>query len=215
MLHKDPFIIDPQTFLLVQQLQSIPELTNFQLVGGTALALQMGHRNSIDIDLFVYEEFNTVDLIETLRHFFSVEIVFQKEKNTLLTNLNGIKTDFIRHSYHLINQPVFEENIRFLSKEDIAAMKINAIVNSGKRLKDFIDIYFLLEYFTMNQIISFYRQKYPIMSPMVGMKAVSFFDEIDPDMDPPKMKKMLKLERIKKRILDAVLHPYKKFPLTP
>ena len=50
MLYKDPFIITPETFKLIQQLQSIPELKEFYLVGGTALALQLGHRNSIDID---------------------------------------------------------------------------------------------------------------------------------------------------------------------
>lgn len=52
MLHKDPFIIAPETFKLTQKLQSLPELKDFVLVGGTSLALQLGHRNSIDIDLF-------------------------------------------------------------------------------------------------------------------------------------------------------------------
>ncbi|WP_301921947.1 hypothetical protein [Ferruginibacter sp.] len=52
MLHKNPLIISPHTFQLIQQLQSLPELAGFYLVGGTALALQLGHRNFIDIDLF-------------------------------------------------------------------------------------------------------------------------------------------------------------------
>lgn len=52
MPHKNPLIISPHTFQLIQQLQSLPELAGFYLVGGTALALQLGHRNSIDIDLF-------------------------------------------------------------------------------------------------------------------------------------------------------------------
>ena len=140
-----------------------------------------------------------------------VEIVFQKEKNTLLTNLIGIKTDFIRHPYPLLKPPIIEEGIRFLSMEDISGMKIHAIVNSGKRLKDFVDIYFLLEHFTMNQMIGFYRQKYPHMSPMVPLKALTYFDDIDPQMDPPKMKKPLPIEKIKKRLLESVLKMNKKF----
>lgn len=52
MLHKEKHIISPETFLLIQKLQALPELKGFFLVGGTALALQIGHRNSIDIDLF-------------------------------------------------------------------------------------------------------------------------------------------------------------------
>ena len=58
MLHKDPFIIAPATFQLIQELQNLPELKSFVLVGGTSLALQLGHRNSIDIDLFTHKEFD-------------------------------------------------------------------------------------------------------------------------------------------------------------
>ena len=211
MLHKDPFIIDPQTFALIQKLQKLSELIDFHLVGGTALALQMGHRNSIDIDLFTSNEFETQELIQTLSLVSKVEIVFEKQKNTLLCNLDDIKTDFIRHPYPLLKSPIVEEGIRFLSMEDISGMKIHAIVNSGKRLKDFVDIYFLLEHFTMNQIIGFYREKYPHMSPMVPLKAVTYFGDIDPEMDPPKMKKKLPLEKIKKRILESVSKMNKRF----
>jgi hypothetical protein len=211
MLHKDPFIINAETFALIQTLQTIPELNEFQLVGGTALALQLGHRNSIDIDLFSQNEFDTQEIIGILSLKNLVEIVFQKEKNTLLANINGIKTDFIRHPYPLLKPPIVEEGIRFLSKEDISGMKIHAIVNSGKRLKDFVDMYFLLEHFTMNQMIGFYRHKYTHMSPMVPLKALTYFDDIDPQMDPPKMKKPLPMEKIKKRLLESVLKMNKKF----
>jgi len=64
MLNKDPFIIDPHTFELIQQLQATPGLSDFYLVGGTSLALQIGHRNSIDIDLFTTKEFVTDEIIE-------------------------------------------------------------------------------------------------------------------------------------------------------
>ena len=55
--------------------------------------------------------------------------------------------------------PITEEGITFLSKEDIAAMKLNAIINSGQRLKDFIDIYFLLEHFSIKDMLGFFETK--------------------------------------------------------
>ena len=155
MLHKNPFIINAATFRLIQELQAIPELKEFHLVGGTALALQLGHRNSIDIDLFTQNEFEAGDIIHLLEKDYRVSTTLAR-KGTLLAVVNDIKTDFIRHHYELLNPPIVEEGISFLSKEDIAAMKFHAIIQSGKRLKDFIDIYFLLQHFSMKQMIGFF-----------------------------------------------------------
>jgi Nucleotidyl transferase AbiEii toxin, Type IV TA system len=210
MLHKEPFIVAPQTLKLIQELQCIPELKDFYLVGGTALALQLGHRNSIDIDLFTKNDFaaEEIELLVTPKYSYSATL---SRKNTLLTTINGIKTDFIKHDYPFIHQPIEEDGISYFSKEDIAAMKLHAIIQSGKRLKDFIDIYFLLQHFSMQQMIGFFTQKYSYSNPMIAMKAVTFFDDIDQNMDPPKLVKPLKLEQIKKRILEAALKPSKIF----
>ena len=211
MLYKDPFIIHPGTFSLIQQIQAIPELSDFNLVGGTSLALQIGHRNSIDIDLFTNQTFVTDDLIEVLQAYFSVEVSSKKGTNNLFTFINDVKTDFIRHDYPLINAPQKEEGITFLSASDIAAMKLNAIVNSGKRLKDFVDIYFLLEHYSLDEMISFYGVKYPHMNKMIALKSLSYFDDIDPEMDPPKMKVRLPILKIKQRIEKAILNSNMRF----
>ncbi|MBX2944980.1 MAG: nucleotidyl transferase AbiEii/AbiGii toxin family protein [Cyclobacteriaceae bacterium] len=210
MLHKDPFLIKPETFDLIQRLQSLDFLVDFYLVGGTALALQIGHRNSIDIDLFSRETFNSNQFIGQLQAKFTLEVTFEAT-NTLLTFIEHIKVDFITHNYPLINPPKEEEGIRFLSLPDIAAMKLNAISNSGKRLKDFIDIYFLLEHFSMSEMIEFYTIKYPNFNPLIALRAVSYFDDIDPSVDPPKLPVKLSLEKIKKRISQSVLHSKRRF----
>jgi hypothetical protein len=206
MLHKNPFIIAPATFRLVQQLQAIPELKGFYLVGGTALALQLGHRNSIDIDLFTKDEFDAADIINLLQTDYSVTATLTR-KGTLLAVVNNIKTDFIWHNYPILTPPVSEEGISFLSKEDIAAMKFHAIIQSGKRLKDFIDIYFLLEHFNMKQMVDFFSAKYSYSNPMIAMKAINFFDDIDENMDPPKILKPLPFKKIKDRIREATQSP--------
>jgi hypothetical protein len=90
-------------------------------------------------------------------------------------------------------------------------MKLHAIIQSGKRLKDFINIYFLLQHFCMNQMIEFFTQKYTYTNPMIALKAVNFFDEIDENIDPPKLLQPLPLKQIKKRIQEATKKPGKVF----
>ena len=207
MLHKNPLIIAPQTFKLIQQLQSLPELNHFYLVGGTSLALQLGHRNSIDIDLFTQTDFEDNDIIELLKNKHTLKEIFRR-KNTIIALVDNVKTDFIKHDYPFIVPPISDDGITYLSKEDIAAMKLHAIIQSGKRLKDFIDIYFLLQYFSMEQIIGFFTKKYTYSNPLIALKAVTYFDDIDENIDPPKLLHPLPLAAIKKRILNATQKPY-------
>jgi len=210
MLHKEPDIVSAETFLLIQQLQAIPELNNFYLAGGTALALQLGHRNSVDIDLFSRLDFDSAMIINFLNSRFSFREIFVR-KNTIIGLINNIKVDFIVHPYENINAPITEEGITFLSKEDITAMKLNAIINSGQRLKDFIDIYFLLEYFSIEDMLVFFEKKYPNVNTLIALKAISYFGDIDETIDSPKLTKPLPVEKIKKRITEAVKNTHKVF----
>ena len=200
MLHKNPEIITAKTFKLIQQLQALPELEGFHLVGGTALALQMGHRSSVDIDLFSQKDFDE----NFLMNFINKKYLFEKKfsrKNTII----GF------HAYDYIKPAVTEEGITYLSKEDIAAMKLNAISNSGQRLKDFIDVYYLLQYFSINDMLGFFEIKYPNVNPLIPLKAINYFDDIDENIDPPKLLNPVSLKQIKQRINDAVLHSGKVF----
>ncbi len=210
MLHKDPKIIAEKTFNLIQQLQALAELEGFYLVGGTSLALQMGHRNSIDIDLFSKKDFDENFIMEVIGKKYSFEKKFSR-KNTIIGFINNIKVDFISHAYNYVKPPVTEEGITYLSKEDIAAMKLNAISNSGQRLKDFIDVYYLLQYFSVNDMIGFFEIKYPNVNPLIPLKAINYFDDIDESIDPPKLLNPVSIKQIKKRINDAVLHSRKIF----
>ncbi len=205
MLHKDPSIISPETFILIQGLQKLPELAGFHLVGGTSLALQLGHRNSIDIDLFTQSDFSTEGLIEVISSAFRFE-VSNIQKNKLSGTINEIKTDFIAHKYSYIREPLIEEGISYLSMEDIAAMKLNAISHSGQRLKDFIDVYFLLEHFSISQMLQFFTRKYPNTNSVIALKSLTYFDDIDETIDPPMLLKSLPINKIKARLTEAVVN---------
>lgn len=172
--------------------------------------MQLGHRNSIDIDLFTQNEFSPEELDEPLKRQFTYSTTLSR-KNTILSVINNIKTDFIKHNYPFLLPPVTEEGITFLSKEDIAAMKLHAIIQSGKRLKDFIDIYYLLQHFNMRQLVDFFTSKYSYSNAMIAMKAVNYFDEIDENTDPPKLLKPITLKQIKNRIREATQKPSKIF----
>jgi len=210
MLHKNPGIISPKTFTLIQQLQALPELKGFYLVGGTSLALQMGHRNSIDVDLFAREFFNGQSLATSLEKHLAVRTDVAID-GTLLSNIHNVKVDFITHNYPYVRDPIAEEGITFLSMEDIAAMKLNAIIQSGQRLKDFIDIYFLLEHFSVKDMLHFFSVKYDYISPSMALKALIYFDDIDEAFDPPKLVQPLSLDQIKERIENATLNSKKVF----
>ncbi len=208
MLHKNPELILPATFTLIQELQTLDELKEFYLVGGTALTLQLGHRNSVDIGLFTQQEFNAQELLDMLKEKYAIEVIY-RSKNSIITIINSIKVDFIRHNYAYINPPLTEEAITFLSMKDITAMKLNAITQSGKRLKDFIDAYYLLQHFSLTMMLDFFAIKYPQTNPLIPLKAINYFDEIDENIDPPKLLKPLPLAEIKNRIQDATLNPHK------
>ena len=108
MLHKEPGVISSKIFSLIQELQAISELKEFYLDGGTALALQLGHRNSVDIDLFTQNNFDSKKLGEFLAERFIVR-VDHAFTNTLLANIVNTKVDLIKHPYTYLKQPITEE----------------------------------------------------------------------------------------------------------
>ena len=141
MLYKET--ISPNTLELLIRLQQKEYLKGFYLVGGTSLALQIGHRTSIDIDLFSDYSFDTGQLLENLNADFGFNLFFSAT-NTLKGSINGVQVYILAHRYPYVSPPVILDDIAMLSTEDIIAMKLNAISISGQRVKDFIDIYSLL-----------------------------------------------------------------------
>jgi hypothetical protein len=200
MLHKET--VSSTTLDLIKTLQRDPELNDFILVGGTGLSLQIGHRMSVDIDFFTRNEFNSQELHDHLEHKYGFKEQY-RHRNTLKGIIDGVFVDFIRHDYILLENPVIEEGIKISSKADIAAMKVNAIAGNGTRVKDFIDIYFLLKEYSLLEIIGFYKRKYQSNNDFHAMKSLVFFDDIVVE-EWPKMilEKELTLKKLKKSILE-------------
>lgn len=169
--------ISDSTLELLIKLMNDEVFKDFVLAGGTSLALQLGHRISVDLDLFSTDAFNENFLSDYLRveYHFTLDFI---SKNTLKGEINGIQLDCIAHQYPWIAPLTVEEGIRLASYPDIAAMKLNAISVNGTRLKDFIDIAFLSEKMSFNQMIQGYEKKYQSNS-VIPVKSVTYFDDIN------------------------------------
>jgi len=175
MLYKST--VSESTFKLLEDLQSIEEFLKLRLVGGTSLALQIGHRISVDLDLFGEVEFDN----QLFNDFDKVQVI-KKSKNINIFEINNVKVDIVNYSYPWLDRELHIENIRLASLKDIAAMKIAAVTGRGSK-KDFVDLFFLLKEFSFNEIISFYEQKYSDASIYLALKSLLYFD--DADNEPP------------------------------
>lgn len=186
---------------LLKGLQSDPDLADTRLVGGTALALQYGHRISVDLDFFGRLHSTTHDLSQKLSGFGEV-MVIKDSKNIKAFIVDEIKVDFVDYSYKWIDESVYESGLTLASPKDIAAMKVAAITGRGSK-KDFIDFYFLLGEFSIEEILNFYDLKYPDASRYLALKSLTFFD--DADVEPsPKMLKNVSWENVKQKVLSEV-----------
>lgn len=174
--------IDAATLELLKQLQAQPAFKNLRLVGGTALALQMGHRKSIDLDLFGKVDADEFEVLNQMNAIFPVTIL-KKSQNINIFLINGIKVDIVNYPYPWLEQALFDMDIVLANKKDIAAMKLSAITGRGTR-KDFIDLFFLLKQFSLKQMIDFYKQKYPDGAEFLVLKSLTYFDDAEQDELP-------------------------------
>jgi hypothetical protein len=193
--------VDAPTLELLKSLMQIRELNETRLVGGTALALQIGHRLSVDIDLFgrIYED---LDLL-----FYDVKPEFvitklQNTQNIKVWLINGIKVDFVNYPYNWLESATISDGIRLTGLKDIAAMKLSAITGRGTR-KDFIDLYFLLNRFSLNEMMGFYRQKFPDGSEFLVLKSLNYFTDAEREQFP-NMLKPIQWDLVKSTIRNRV-----------
>ena len=169
MLHKET--IDAATLELLKRLMSDEHLQGFVLVGGTSLALQMGHRISVDLDLFTENEFGADGLREYLERNYHLQTDYLAFA-TVKGEIDGVQVDCIAHAYPWLKPFVLEEGIRLASLEDVCAMKLNAIAGNGTRIKDFVDVAYLSSSFSLQQMLDFYEEKYNA-NPLMPLKGIA------------------------------------------
>ncbi len=199
MLHLET--IEPKTLELLRRLQSLSIFEHSRLVGGTALALQLGHRKSIDLDMFGTIDASPEDIQEACKEAGELEIS-KTSKNINIYWIDGIKVDCVNYPYEWLDDCHVIDGVRLASVNDIAAMKISAIINRGTK-KDFIDLHFLLKEMSLNQILDLYDQKYPDGSRFIAIKSLTYFE--DAESDPmPYMFSDMTWDEVKVAIVDEI-----------
>jgi len=165
----------------LKKIQRDELFNDFNLVGGTALSLHIGHRISDDIDLFTDKKFNR----ETIEYFIKNNI----DKNAKIINNQGnifqmfiekerLKLDFVELPYPLLDPVIKTEEIRLAGINDISAMKVAATGTRGYEAKDFFDLYYLLKEITIDKIFDNFIKKYQQKDFLHYVRSVIFFDDV-------------------------------------
>lgn len=199
MLHYET--VNPKTLGLIKKLQKLGAFSELRLVGETSLALQMGHRRSIDIDLFGNIQASSEELSQIINQVGSINRL--NNSNIIhIYLIDGVKVDIVKYNYKWLEEPVIENGLVLAGKKDIAAMKLNAITGRGTR-KDFMDIYFLLKEYSIEDIFSFYEEKYHDGSKFLVLKSMLYFVDADKD-DPCEMLIDINWNQVKSFIKEKV-----------
>jgi len=159
------------------------ELQPFRLVGGTSLALQYGHRLSVDIDLFGNAEIDRDYFISILLNYSDNIQIIAAQKNIFICIVNNVKLDFVNYQFPWLEDYLEVDSIRLAKSKDIAAMKLNAIAGRGKK-KDFIDLDLLLKSISLKEMIALYKNKYNQSSEFMVLKSLLYFEDANLDVDP-------------------------------
>lgn len=178
---------------ILEASMAAPEFSAFRLVGGTSLSLQLDHRMSMDIDLFTDAEYGTIDFgaIDT---FFKNKYAYVQNNGNLPIGIgvsyyvganenDAVKVD-IYYTDEFIRPILEENNIRLASKEDIIAMKLEIMANSGRK-KDFWDLHALHDECDIPTMVNIYLERYPYSYSEADIRtALTNFATADNDLDP-------------------------------
>lgn len=181
-------------------------VSEFYLAGGTALALELGHRISIDLDFFTQQNFSVKEIADKLKIKGRLEITSQ-DKGTLNGELDGVKISFFEYQYKMLFPTKEYLGVQLADERDIAAMKILAISDRGNK-KDFVDLFVLLKMYTLDEILKFFNEKYKDYNynMLHILKSLTYFSDADEDSEPLYIHPILWTEV--KRVIKNVVYEY-------
>ncbi|NBV76857.1 hypothetical protein EBR66_01695 [bacterium] len=190
-MHRE--IFEPHTeavFKLLAQSSAVTPNTGFYLAGGTALALQRGHRRSVDLDFFIHNDVLPERITEQLEKLGTLTVT-QEEQKTINASLNDVKVSFISFPYPLLFPTKEWDGVSLADERDVAAMKLSAIAGRGAK-KDFFDMNELLKTYSLEQMIHFFEQKFAgkNYNTLHILKSISYFVDADVEPDPIMLQKV-------------------------
>ena len=178
---------------VLQDIINEPLFLPFRLVGGTSLSLQLGHRMSVDIDLFTDAEYRSIDY-KAIREFLEIKYPFCVSRNlenvSFGTNFvvgNSI-TDCVKidlyYTDEFIEDPITIENIRMATANEIIAMKLDVVLRGGRK-KDFWDLHYFINKLTLDEMITLFQKRYLYTDDFYKIKnQLINFEIADTDFEP-------------------------------
>ena len=197
ILSKDQKRIFPQLKFLTDR--------GFYLAGGTALALQLRHRTSLDFDFYTSKNFKTEELLSLLKDAFPENIEeISEAKDTLFVRINKVSSSFFWYRYPLIFPLVKTEGPLLASLQDIVSMKLAALIGRTRK-RDYIDIFYLMKKFSLEEMFRTAQKKYPTLNPYIIQRALTFFDDLEEEEGRIKiLDKSFSWKKAKKEIFEEV-----------
>ncbi len=176
-----PQTVHPKTASVLKKISPIIAGGDFYLAGGTALALHLGHRISVDLDFFIQKNFIEATILASLPQ---AKVQFQSEQSLDLI-VEGVKVSFMQYDYSILEKFVQYEKIDLASILDIACMKLTAISSRGSK-KDFIDLAFILEKYSLPTLFEATARKYRGIEYSTAhlLKSLTYFADAENDPDP-------------------------------
>jgi len=151
-------VIPDEVADIAGRLAGIDVIRNFYLAGGTALALHLGHRRSVDLDFFSAQSFNEDVLIAAVQNLPSLSVL-SKSPQTIYLELSGTKVSFIGYHYTLLFPLEHLRDIAVADVRDIACMKISALASRGSR-RGFVDLYLVARQYGLPQLLDLFQRKF-------------------------------------------------------
>lgn len=192
---------------VIDQLGSLLSAQGFYLAGGTALALQLGHRKSVDLDWFVAQGLDSpLAFAENMQTEGIKVAVTSMDEGTLHAQIKGVRVSFLRYRYPMLERMVEwkAHACQMASLNDIACMKLVAVAQRGAK-KDFIDLYALLSSnnISLASLFDDVQRKYRLGDAGHMLHALTYF--ADADVEPtPKMLWRVTWHEVKTAIKNAV-----------
>lgn len=193
-------VLHPKTKRLLVQLTPEHFPKDTYLGGGSAIALHLGHRRSVDLDFFTPREFIEQQWERKLTEELGFSLI-QRDWQTLIGEMRGVKFSLFGYPYRLIREKTHFLKVEVASLPDLAAMKLDTVTRRGTR-RDLIDLYFLAHHFSLEKLLRFYQLKYgklPERELMIK-KALVFFDDAEND-EMPEMLLKVRWEEVKKYLI--------------
>ncbi|MEA2012179.1 MAG: nucleotidyl transferase AbiEii/AbiGii toxin family protein [Verrucomicrobiota bacterium] len=183
---------------LLKKIQQLEGLEHLRLVGGTSLALQLGHRKSVHLDLFGRIDIEPSTIVRRLKRIGDITILKASEGINIFL-VDGIKVNIVNYDYPWLDDALIKDDLKLVTFKDIASMKLSVITNRGTK-KDFIDLVYLLDMFSFDELLSWYKQKYDDGSIFLVLKSLFYFDDAENE-EMPNMLSEVNWDEIKNKLI--------------